>query len=57
MHFLIVMTAGTVALDIVKISNTILNGSALHYVTGPSGALLFDVKPEITLKESLELQF
>ena len=26
-------------------------------VTGPPGALLFDVKPEIALKESLELQF
>ena len=26
-------------------------------VTGPPGALLFDVKPEIVLKESLELQF
>ena len=26
-------------------------------VTGPLGALLFDVKPEIALKESLELQF
>ena len=26
-------------------------------VTGPPGALLFDVKPEITLKESLELLF
>ena len=28
-----------------------------HNVTGPPGALLFDVKPEIALKESLELQF
>ena len=26
-------------------------------VTGPPGALLFDVKPEIALKESLELLF
>ena len=26
-------------------------------VTGPAGALLFDVKPEIALKESLELLF
>ena len=26
-------------------------------VTGPPGALLFGVKPEIALKESLELQF
>ena len=26
-------------------------------VTGPPGALLFNVKPEIALKESLELQF
>ena len=26
-------------------------------VTGPTGALLFDVKPEIALKESLELLF
>ena len=26
-------------------------------VTGPPGVLLFDVKPEIALKESLELQF
>ena len=26
-------------------------------VTGPPGALLFVVKPEIALKESLELQF
>ena len=26
-------------------------------VTGPPGALLFDVKPEISLKESLELLF
>ena len=26
-------------------------------VTGPPGALMFDVKPEIALKESLELQF
>ena len=29
----------------------------LFNVTGPPGALLFDVKPEIALKESLELQF
>ena len=29
----------------------------LFIVTGPPGALLFDVKPEIALKESLELQF
>ena len=26
-------------------------------VTGPPGALVFNVKPEIALKESLELQF
>ena len=31
--------------------------SVLETVTGPPGALLFDVKPEIALKESLELQF
>ena len=29
----------------------------LNIVTGPPGALLFDVKPEIALKESLELLF
>ena len=28
-----------------------------HNVTGPPGALLFDVKPEIALKESLKLLF
>ena len=31
--------------------------NSTHSVTGPPGALLFDVKPDITLKESLELQF
>ena len=36
----------------------LLNSSnSKRNVTGPPGALLFDVKPEIALKESLELQF
>ena len=35
----------------------IMGSEEIDSVTGPPGALLFDVKPEIALKESLELLF
>ena len=38
-------------------ASTTASARASATVTGPPGALLFDVKPEIALKESLELQF
>ena len=37
--------------------NSLSGGQVNSIVTGPPGALLFDVKPEIALKESLELLF
>ena len=42
---------------IIKNKFAICNFSLCSTVTGPPGALLFDVKPEIALKESLELLF
>ena len=33
--------------------NAFTTNKTSHNVTGPPGALLFDVKPEIALKESL----
>ena len=44
-------------MDGVFLYGTLVYHLETRIVTGPPGALLFDVKPEIALKESLELQF